>query len=127
MSSKISTMFKSKAVEFTSQLQAKFPALMYLPSAALKGMDGAEMISTYSETVSTPYHDHIIEKDESFFLNVPDAEIISASKGGCDTSMLTMLRGLWGDFGIEDKEVVWNFLVMFEKLVDAWKRACAKE
>jgi hypothetical protein len=119
--SKIPTMFKSKANELVNQLKAKFPALMFLPS--LKTMDGIEMITTYKETVSKPYHDRIVEKDETFFLNVSDKDIMQAAKKAdtsVDVSMLSMIRALWKDLGDEDKEVVWGFFTIFERLVEKW-------
>ena len=119
--SRIPTMFKSKATELVNQLKAKFPALMFLPS--LQTMDSIEMITTYKETVSKPYHDKIIEKDESFFLNVSDKDIMQAVKKvdtSVDVSMLSMIKALWKDLGDEDKDVVWGFFTIFERLVVGW-------
>jgi hypothetical protein len=68
---------------------------MFLPS--LNHMDGLEMIATYQETVSDPYHDYIVAQDETFFLSVPDKDILQAAKKAdavVDTSMLTMIRAL---------------------------------
>ena len=123
---KIPVMFKSKAIELSNQLKAKFPALMFLPS--LNHMDGVEMIATYQETVSDPYHDYIVAQNESFFLSVPDKDILSAAKKAdakVDASMLTMIRALWKDLGDADKAVVWNFFSIFERLVEAWKKPVA--
>jgi ribosomal protein L9 len=55
------------------------------------------MIATYQETVSDPYHDYIVAQDETFFLSVPDKDILKAAKKAdavVDASMLTMIRAL---------------------------------
>lgn len=125
----IAKVFKTKAVELVNQLQAKFPALMFLPCQTLKAMPGTDLMDMYVETVSKPYRDRIVNRDETFFLNVPDAEIVKATRGvdvEVDLPMLKMVRSLWGDLDKEDKDVVWDFFGIFEQLVDVQRPATDK-
>jgi hypothetical protein len=91
---------------------------MFLPS--LNHMDGLEM-STYQETVSDPYHDYIFAQDETFFLSVPDNDILKAAKKSRCRSRRVYVdhdtRAL-EDLGDADKAVVWNFFSIFERLVE---------
>jgi hypothetical protein len=115
---KIPAMFKRKVLELVDQLEAKFPVLSFSPTDSLTSMSGGDMLARYVETVSKPYSAHIMARDESFFLSVPASDVQKVAHE-VDASMLTMIRAFWKDLSPEDKDAVWGFFLLFERLVAA--------
>ena len=104
----IAHMFKRKASELVSKLQARFPGRLMFASVALTQADEQYMLDEYITRVHHPYGDRIKARDEQFFLTTD----------GIDDplNVTTMLRGLWGDMTSADRDVVWRYLDIFERL-----------
>ena len=103
------TVFKSKAVELAKKLQTRFPAKLMFVLPVVEAADGEELFSGYRDNVHTPYADRIKSRDESFFMTTSDIDD--------PMQMVQMLRGLWGHMNPADKEAVWKYMDLFEKLV----------
>jgi hypothetical protein len=115
---KIAEMFKNKAVELTQSLHAKFPVQLCLPMMMLQNMEPVVAVERYSESVHRPYEARIRSRDVTFFMtddlvNLPDE---------VDSSMLTMVRGLWNDLSTEEQESVWDYFHIFERLATAYEK-----
>ena len=101
-------LFKRKVAELLSKLQDRFPGRLMFASVALSQADEDFMLREYVERVHKVYSEKIRAKDEQFFMttdNIDDPMNITA-----------LLRGLWGDMTPKDREVVWRYLDIFEKL-----------
>lgn len=101
-------LFKRKVSELLSKLQDRFPGRLMFAGVALQAADPEFMLKEYVDRVHRPYGDKIRHKDENFFLTVE----------GLDDplNMVGLLRGLWGELDAPDKEVVWRYLSVFEKM-----------
>jgi hypothetical protein len=102
-------MFKRKAVELAKKLQSRFPAKLLFVLPVVEGTDDEELFTGYLDNVHKPYADKIQRRDETFFMTTSDLDD--------PMQMVEMLRGLWGDMEATDKEAVWKYMELFEKLV----------
>ena len=105
----VRAMFKRKAVELAKKLQSRFPAKLMFVLPVVEGTDDDELFDGYLDNVHTPYADKINQRDETFFMTTSDLDD--------PMQMVEILRGLWGDMLPPDKEVVWKYMELFEKLV----------
>jgi len=103
------TVFKSKAVELAKKLQSRFPAKLMFVLPVVEATDDEELFSGYRDNVHAAYSDRIKSRDESFFMTTSDFDD--------PMQMVQMLRGLWGHMNPADKEAVWKYMDLFEKLV----------
>lgn len=113
---KIANMFKNKALELTQRMHAKFPAQLALPLIMLRSMDPALVIGRYVDTVHTPYSNRILARDTTFFLT----DDLASLSEEVNTSMLAMVRGLWGDLSADDQDSIWEYFHIFERLARAY-------
>lgn len=60
------------------------------------------------------YSQHVMARDEAFFLNNDYSEVRMQSDESMDVtgSLVTKLKGYWQDFSAENKEVVWKYLIL---------------
>jgi hypothetical protein len=112
---RLAQVFKVKADELADTLLARFPAQLAIPIATLRAVPAGTMIQSYGDNVRSRYGDHIAEHDESFFLTAHD--------GDFDHPMVLLLRALWAKLGDGDKEAVWAFLDVFQRLSKAYESA----
>ena len=102
------SMFKRKAVELASKLQARFPAKLMFVLPAVEASDEAELFDAYVERVHRPYGDKLRVRDEDFFMTTSDIDD--------PMQMVQIVRGLWRDMQPADKEAVWQYMDMFARL-----------
>lgn len=103
------TLFKRKAVELATKMQARFPAKLMFVLPAIERIDQDELFDGYVEHVHVPYGERIQQRDESFFLTTSDLDD--------PMQMVQVLRGIWRDMQPADKDAVWKYMDMFAKLV----------
>lgn len=101
-------MFKKKAMELATKLQRRFPSQLLFVSPAIQNLDADELLDNYVRDVHSRYTNHIKAKDETFFLTTSDIDD--------PLNMVSMLRGLWVQMCESDKDVVWRYMELFEKL-----------
>ena len=101
-------LFKKKAVELAKKLQTRFPSKLMFVVPAIEVVDQDELLDTYRDNVHVPYGDRIKRRDESFFMSTSDFDD--------PMQMVEMLRGLWQHMEAPDKDAVWKYLEIFEKL-----------
>jgi hypothetical protein len=101
--------FKTKAVELASKLQARFPSKLVFVVPALQAADADELFQTYRQTIHKPFSKQIRSREESFFMTTSDFDD--------PMQMVGVLRGLWTQMSAADKEAVWKYMDMFEKLI----------
>jgi hypothetical protein len=115
---KIAEMFKNKAVELTQSLHAKFPVQLCLPMMMLQNMDPVVAVERYSERVHRLYAARIRAHDVTFFMT----DDLASLPEEVDSSMLSMVRGLWNDLSAEEQESVWDYFHIFERLAIAYAK-----
>lgn len=111
----VPAIFKRKAVELAEKLQERFPAKLMFVVPAVQGCDEDELFEAYRENVHVPHGQRVLARDETFFLTSEDIQD--------PMQMIPMLRSLWGGLGDQDKEAIWRYLEMFEKLMARGSRA----
>ena len=102
-------MFKNKAIELASKLQARFPSKLVFVVPALQAADADELFNTYRESVHDPFGRQIRAREESFFMTTSDIDD--------PLQMVGVLRGLWTQMTPADQDAVWKYMDMFERLV----------
>lgn len=103
--------FKRKARELAMKLQDRFPGRLMLASTAVDQISKEMLLNEYIHRVHVPYGDRIRKRDAAFFMTTEDID--------APFSMISMLRGLWGDMDSSDHECVWRYLDIFEKIATA--------
>jgi hypothetical protein len=102
-------MFKRKAVELARKLQTRFPSKLMFVVPVVEGTDDNELFEGYRDNVHHHYSDRIRSRDETFFMTTSDLDD--------PMQMVQMLRDLWGHMEDADKDAVWRYMELFEKLV----------
>lgn len=105
----VQALFKRKAIELATKMQARFPTKLMFVLPAVERIDEDDLFDGYVEHVHDPYGERIRQRDESFFLTTSDLDD--------PMQMVQMLRGLWRDMQPADKDAVWKYMEMFSKLV----------
>lgn len=102
--------FKRKARELVVKLQDRFPGRLMLATLALDQTDDAQMLMEYIDRIHRPYGTKIKDRDENFFMTTSDIDD--------PMQMATMLRSLWMDMSESDRQCVWRYFDLFEKLAE---------
>ena len=105
---------KRKAVELAKKLQTRFPAQLLFVLPAIESMPADEILHNYIISVHSYYSQRIKQRDESFFMTTSDLDD--------PMNMVGMLRGLWGKLSQPDKDSIWKYMDVFEKLASASSR-----
>ena len=100
--------FKRKVTELLDKLQDRFPGRLMFASVALSQSDEHFMLGEYVNRVHKLYSAKISARDEQFFMTTDDIDD--------PVNITALLRGLWGEMTANDREVVWRYLDIFEKL-----------
>lgn len=100
--------FKSKAIEFAEKLRSLFPAQLCLVIPALQKMDDDVLLRRYKDEVHARYGERIKQRDDGFFLTTSDLDD--------PMNVVGILRGLWGELETQDKQIVWQYMDVFERL-----------
>jgi hypothetical protein len=107
-------LFNQKADEFCKDLVSTFPEVnefKQLKSGLLllKNVDEKKPREFFNSYVGINFRTHILEKDESFFLN----EVQNHVQGGLDNSqwqkVISLLRTLWTTLSADNKESIWKY------------------
>ena len=120
-------LFNRKLLDFIKDLE---PVIGHLPDyGVFSGM--AKLLSRVDEDrnhtffvahVVEPYAAQIAAKDESFFL----AESY-APPGSPDSSLVIMLKGIWGSLTPAEKEAIWAHMHLLVELSSACSARLARE
>lgn len=68
----------------------------------------------YNELVLAPYGSHIAAKDESFFLEQVLTDELTRSNE--EMSIVPKLRQYWGEMDQDNKNAVWAYLILLQKI-----------
>lgn len=110
---KAEVVFKAKALELARKLQTVFPAKLLIIMPHLENADDSDLIDRYCETVHKPYAERIRSRDEEFFMTTSDLDD--------PLNVVSALRGFWADLGADNREVVWRYMDVFERLAACWR------
>jgi len=105
---KADVVFKRKAMELANKLQGRFPSQLLFVVPALSAMDESELLETYRSSVHEVYGQRIRDRDESFFMTTDDLED--------PMQLVGILRGLWKQMSDDERDAVWAYMDMFERL-----------
>lgn len=107
----VRAVFKNKAVELANKLTVRFPAKLMFVVPALSAADCDEIFETYRDQVHVPYGNRIKKREESFFMTTSDLDD--------PLQMVGVLRSLWTQMDARDREVVWKYMDIFERLASS--------
>lgn len=118
-------LFNTKADEFCRDLVSTFPEVSEFKQLKsglllLKNVDEKKPREFFHNFVSSNYRQHILDRDESFFLN----EMQHQAHAGIDSSqwhnVICLLRGLWGNLSDENKDTIWKYFQVLIALDDKY-------
>lgn len=107
-------LFNIKAEEFCKDLVLTFPEVnefKQLKSGLLllKNVDEKKPRDIFNNYVGANFKQHILNKDESFFLNEAQNHV----QAGVNTSqwekVISLLRSLWSTLNNDNKESIWKY------------------
>lgn len=104
----VKAVFKRKAIELATKLQGRFPMKLVFVVPALTAADETELYDMYRLTVHDTYASKIQDRDESFFMTTSDLDD--------PMQLVGILRGIWSQMGAADRDAVWKYMDIFERL-----------
>ena len=104
-------MFKRKVLELTEKLQARFPAKLMFVVPVVQAADAVELLENYIDRVHIPYGDKLQARDETFFMTTSDLDD--------PLQMVGLLRGMWQDMDARDRDAIWQYMDVFERLAQS--------
>lgn len=109
--------FNTRFMEFIDDITKVSPDIAKYKTivSMVTGLDRTTVHRIFNEFVVTPFREHIVARDESFFLNESYDNVPNR-----DVNIIEHLKGIWGALGAGDKECVWkhlNLLVMLSERV----------
>lgn len=116
-------LFNTKADEFCKDLVATFPEVKEFKQLKsglllLRNVDEKKPREFFHNFVSVNYRQHILCKDESFFLNEMEHQV----QAGVDSSqwhkVIALLRTLWATLSPDNKESIWKYFQVLIALDD---------
>jgi hypothetical protein len=84
------------------------------------------IISTFNTYIKVPYEDHIMRKDESFFMNLKNADLTSddfeQNNNESITFLTSVFRDIWLGLDETTKGKIWTRMQILVKLCNKWQR-----
>ena len=122
--------FNTKITEFLNDLILLFPNdvdfKMYKTAISLlKLTDEKKPLQYYKKFVNDEYKEHIINKNDTFFLNNDFNEIIKDTElnneintSDISSKIIDRLKGYWSKISDDNKNIIWNYFSLFLKISD---------
>jgi hypothetical protein len=121
------TIFNSKIIEFLNDLVSIFPHdndfKMYKNAINLvKLADEKKPLQFYKMFVTDEYKEHIINKNDKFFLEHDYNEILNSEElkneldNNVNNKIVNKLKGYWEHLSSDNKDIVWNYFGLFLKI-----------
>lgn len=113
--------FNTTFIEFVDDLirvapnDADFQVYGMLMKSAIQARPNC-MVHFFRESVSIPYEDAILNRNEDFFVNHTFNDVTEGSKEA--TSLMNRIKSYWKDMSHEDKDIIWRYfrvLVLLER------------
>ena len=112
-------LFNNKLQEFVADLATAYPDIpdLSLYKSALRlavSFSPDQPQRLFRQLVSMPFKQHILDRDEAFFLEYDFDTCLKQSRdavpGVVDLDIISKIRSVWHHMGAQDKENVWQYL-----------------
>jgi hypothetical protein len=83
------------------------------------------IISLFNTYITEPYGQCILKKDESFFMNLTEQDLLSETYGKTNNDSISFLtkifKDLWEKMDKEVQDKIWQRMQILVKLCEKWK------
>ena len=84
------------------------------------------IVSTFNTYINVLYGDKIMNKDESFFINLKESDVISdeyeKENNESITFLISVFRDIWNGLDNNTKDKIWKRMQILVKLCQKWKK-----
>lgn len=84
------------------------------------------LVSSFNTYITVPYGEKIMNKDESFFLNLNSSDIVSdefqTESNESITFLTSVFKDIWADIDEKTKKNIWKRMQILVKLCEKWQK-----